>query len=84
MQGTGTVYIDRVGGIDWNCWRIPFMIYLYVVITSPLSIAASVCKQLAVQVPSLQRLWTIAGELGLDFEKNELEEYSGEFFTKAS
>ncbi|KAK2570048.1 Amidase [Acropora cervicornis] len=32
-------------------------------------------KQLAIRVPSLQRLSTIAGDLGLDFEKNELVEY---------
>lgn len=39
---------------------------------------------IVLQVPSLQRLSTIAGELGLDFEKDELAEYRGEFFTKAS
>ena len=30
---------------------------------------------IVLQVPSLQRLSTIAGELGLDFEKDELAEH---------
>ena len=34
---------------------------------------------IVLQVPSLQRLSTIAGELGLDFEKDELAEYRGVF-----
>ena len=37
-------------------------------------------KRPAIRVPSLQRLSAIAGDLGLDFEKNELAEYRGEFF----
>ena len=49
-------------------------------LSTPDRALAGIFKGPAVRVPSLQRLSTIAGDLGLDFEKNELAEYRGEFF----
>ena len=72
-----TVYIDGIGGIDSNYWKTSFMIYLFICCCYLSAFDRSSAKQLPIRVPSIQRLSTIAGDLGLDFEKDELAEYRG-------